>query len=548
MGFTPRTGQVEGINQILVEFLDNKKTDVVLTAPTGSGKSIIGVVIPETLRAILKDDNKPSVIGMHQNSLAEQYAATFAGHESVLQVKGASNYQCAVMNDNAEHCVSSNLHSMPSASDLKNKHCNKCEFNRLKKMRNKVDHLVTNYSFIFVDRMLANILEPRLCYVWDEAHTLNDVFTDHNAVHVSTKRLKSFMSDVSGKSVGTKVSVDLMKLLNQLEGNMVTETNYIKFVETLGNLYGLTKTYFENQMEDCIRRGDFHEFKMHGAMVKKYGNLNCKISDLLSYKYPHVFDANTDMKEFTIKAIFIGKMFDVLRNSKYNLFMSATLTKEFIDTTMNLNPNTTAFVKLPSNFPKENKRVLFVRPMLNLNYQSMQKKETVNALQKMVASIVKHHDDLNERGVIFVPSFKVCEMIANSLRKSKPKMKIFEHIQGEKIAEVIERFKKFNGAGVLISPSIFEGVDLPDDMSRFQIITKVPWPSLSDKRMKHISTNHSNIYRAITLHKLVQCLGRSVRSEIDHATSYILDQHGFNLLTDPSNIWFDEFSLGYVDI
>lgn len=549
LGFMPRLGQVEGCNKILIEFIDNKKTDVVLTAPTGSGKSIIGVVVPETLNALLGGgDDLRSVIGMHQNSLVEQYAETFEGHDSVLQIKGASNYSCGVMNDTAEHCVSATLHSMPSSTDLKDKHCRKCVFNQLKKKRNKVNHLITNYSFIFVDRMLADILEPRLCYVWDEAHTLNDVFTDHNAVHVSAKRLKGFIADVSGRSIGAKISIELMKLLAQVEKNQVTDSNYMKFVETLGNMYGQTKTYFESQMEDCVRRGDFHEFKSHGNMAKKYGNLNCKISDLISYKYPHVFDANADMKEFTIKAIFIGKMFDVLRNSKYNLFMSATLTEDFINVTMDLNPNTTAFIRLPSSFPKENKKVLFVRPLLNLNYQSMQKKETTDAIQRNVASIVKHHAELNESGVIFVPSFKVCEMISTALRKCKLKMTVFEHKQGEKAVDVIDKFKNFKGVGVLISPSIFEGVDLPDEASRFQIITKVPWPSLGEKRMKYISTTHSNIYQAITLHKLVQCLGRSIRSEVDHAASYILDQHGFNLLTNSANIWFDEFSFGYIDI
>ena len=33
---------------------------------------------------------------------------------------------------------------------------------------------------------------------------------------------------------------------------------------------------------------------------------------------------------------------------------------------------------------------------------------------------------------------------------------------------------------VLLSPSLREGVDLPDDFLRFQIITKVPYPDLGD--------------------------------------------------------------------
>ena len=34
---------------------------------------------------------------------------------------------------------------------------------------------------------------------------------------------------------------------------------------------------------------------------------------------------------------------------------------------------------------------------------------------------------------------------------------------------------------VLISPSLYIGLDLKNDLSRFQIITKVPYPDLGDR-------------------------------------------------------------------
>jgi replicative superfamily II helicase len=45
IGRESRGNQSEIINQVLVEFFDNKKQNVVLNAPTGIGKSIIGAVI-----------------------------------------------------------------------------------------------------------------------------------------------------------------------------------------------------------------------------------------------------------------------------------------------------------------------------------------------------------------------------------------------------------------------------------------------------------------------------------------------------------------------
>lgn len=549
LGFTPRIGQVECCDKILVEFVDNNKTDVCLVAPTGSGKSIIGIVVPETLRTITNySEHLLSVVGMHQNSLVEQYSNTFKAHDSVIQVKGANNYSCDVLNSTADNCTLSTIHSIPNGTSLKEKHCNRCEYNKLKKLRNKTEHLITNYSFIFIDRMQAGILDARLCYVWDEAHLLNDVFSDHNAVHVSVKRLKEFIVDVSNTLIAAKITLELIKLIAQLDGNKVTDTNYTKFITTLVELYLTAKTYFEEQTESCIERGDFHLFKKYSTLSKKYGNLYSKIADLLRYNYTCVFDANNDYKEFVIKAVFIGEMFNALRNSKYNLFMSATLTEEYIRTTMALNAKTTAFIKLESLFQKENKEVLFVKPLLTLNYQSMQKKTTIDAMTLAVNSIVKHHEEKNESGIIFVPSFNVCEFIAASLRKHIKAIKIFEHKRGEKAADIVNAFKKYAGNSVLISPSIFEGIDLPDDVSRFQIITKVPFPSLADKRIKYILDNYPKVYQAVTLHKVVQCLGRSVRSETDHAVTYVLDQHGYNLLTSAENIWFNEVVFDFIEL
>jgi len=547
--FKPRDNQVEHIDLILRTFIDDKKKDIILSAPTGSGKSIIGVVVPEALNKILGNQTHlRSVIGMHQNILAEQYSNTFKGNDAVVQIKGAANYDCAVMDDTAENCIASSLYTMENGEELREMHCSRCKFDRLKKIRNSVNHLVTNYSFIFVDRMVANILKPRLCYVWDEAHLLSDTFTEHNAVFVSAKRLKDFLKDVSEYPIGLRFGPEIKQMTKDIEKNEIDDSNYIEFVIELKELYGQAKAYFEREMEDCIRRREIHGIKKLGKLSKKYTNLSCKIADLVAFNYPHVFDLNIDTHEFAIKPIFMGKMFDVIRNSEYNLFMSATLSEAFAKETMGLDAETTAYIKLPSAFPPENKNVLFVQPLLNLNYQSMQKKETVDTLKEAVRKIVKFHDDLGESGIVLAPSFVVAEMMAEELRKSKLKMTVFEHVRGEKGAVILQQFKAFHGQGVLISPSIFEGVDLPGDLSRFQIIVKTPWPSLGDKRTKMISTSYPKVYKAIALHKLIQGLGRSIRSAEDHATSYILDQHGYALLMDPMNIWADEFSGNIINI
>lgn len=76
---------------------------------------------------------------------------------------------------------------------------------------------------------------------------------------------------------------------------------------------------------------------------------------------------------------------------------------------------------------------------------------------------------------------------------------------------------------VLISPSLHLKLDLVGDLSRFQIITKVPYPSLTDKWIDKKRKHSGRWYAYMTSFRLVQAYGRSVRSKEDWAITYILD-------------------------
>jgi Rad3-related DNA helicase len=92
---------------------------------------------------------------------------------------------------------------------------------------------------------------------------------------------------------------------------------------------------------------------------------------------------------------------------------------------------------------------------------------------------------------------------------------------------------------------MFEGVDLPGNLSRFQVIVKAPYPSLADKRMKFILDKYQSLYNLIATMKLVQGAGRSVRSADDYAVTYCLDQNAQRLFSSSQNIWKDEFNLRF---
>jgi Rad3-related DNA helicase len=76
---------------------------------------------------------------------------------------------------------------------------------------------------------------------------------------------------------------------------------------------------------------------------------------------------------------------------------------------------------------------------------------------------------------------------------------------------------------VLVSPSMMNGIDLKDDLSRFQIILKIPFPHLGSSKIKKRLETNSDWYNWKTLIEVMQSYGRSIRNQEDWAETYILD-------------------------
>ena len=68
-----------------------------------------------------------------------------------------------------------------------------------------------------------------------------------------------------------------------------------------------------------------------------------------------------------------------------------------------------------------------------------------------------------------------------------------------------------------------EGVDLKGDLSKFQVICKIPYPYLGDPIIKKRMHKNKGWYALQTAKTIVQSCGRSVRSSSDQAVTYILD-------------------------
>jgi Rad3-related DNA helicase len=140
----------------------------------------------------------------------------------------------------------------------------------------------------------------------------------------------------------------------------------------------------------------------------------------------------------------------------------------------------------------------------------------------VAAILALHHD---EKGLIHAPSYAVGRRLAHHLAVQAPRLaeRLIWIETAETKPQALELHRASARPTVLLSPSLREGIDLPDDFLRFQIVTKVPYPDLGDPWTAARQARDPRWYAVETAKGLVQAYGRSCRHDEDHGVTYILD-------------------------
>ena len=138
---------------------------------------------------------------------------------------------------------------------------------------------------------------------------------------------------------------------------------------------------------------------------------------------------------------------------------------------------------------------------------------------KTVINIIDAFSGLH--GVIQTANYEIMNYIYNNI-DSKHKKRLFIYNDSKEKSEIIEQYKNTLN-GILIGPSIYEGIDFPDEMCRFIIIMKMPYPSLGDEFTKAKMNIYKGWYESHTSNIIIQGIGRGVRNKTDWCRTFILD-------------------------
>ncbi|MGI0069977.1 MAG: helicase C-terminal domain-containing protein, partial [Nitrosopumilaceae archaeon] len=376
------------------------------------------------------------------------------------------------------------------------------------------DHSIWNYAAYFqlmkFSRKAYAEYIGKPVAIFDEAHKIEDQIIQFIGIDIYNGYLQECGIDIKA------YSLDDMELVIQL-------------------LDDLARSY-SRQIKDLHESRSFlvnPDYMLLAKLEARYERMANAHSELVSNKDNFVIndpyiDERGSFRSVSIKPLDISKYVKAFFDIDIQIFMSATLDKESFCENTGLEQSKVAFVDTPkSPFLPDKRRINFLN-IRKLSYAASKEDELV-VIQK-INDILSQHPD--ERGLILTSSEKRCIDIKNNLSDQNRKRIRICHSRNENGMtqdEVLQEHAEIKD-GVLLSSSLWEGVDLKDDLSRFQIIAKIPYPNLSEKRTKIKMQKFPLWYKSQTLMKLLQGFGRSIRSEEDWAVTYVLDAAARDLL------------------
>jgi ATP-dependent DNA helicase DinG len=535
---------------------------IFLEAPTGFGKTPVAIAMARYLGS--------SHICTATKDLQTQYRRDFP---FVVEVKGRGNFPCIVkedmgldescdygpcVKDDSYDCVYKTrlmdyrVEGEGTARELvkldpfaERKYVEKlrdkskvvelqwkpCHYFHQKWVGARSSHTVYNYRYFLSDVFYAGTTQKRNLLVLDEAHQLESEVGDFRSFTIRKNMLpflKMRMPDHNVDAIETWLDFCV-----ELKERLYEFSQKAEGIIARSNQRVMTEPYTEKNLIDALERE---------------ATLTAVIDDMKANKDNWIisnaqYDPSNQLQKVALVPLDISGYFDsILDKGSVALFMSATiLSKDYLCKTAGLEPDKVKFIRIEdSDFPIENRKI-HLKNTAWLSAKTMS--ESLPKIADEINLIMSRHRD--HKGIIHTTSYSQLQFIRDRLGQINKENadRLIETSSKLDRSEVLERHYSSKKPTVLISPSLHLGVDLKDDLSRFQIVVKVPYPDLTDKRIIKMKEKDPKWYTWNTVLRLVQAYGRSVRSKDDYATTYILDSSISYLLKSSQDLlpkWFTE--------
>ena len=518
-GFSPRPQQKIALEKIAAAYAAGKRV-VVLEMPTGGGKSIVCKTVAN---AAVSRGGTHFLTSL--KTLQDQYEAEWPSPEIEI-LKGRSSYSCS--------------HSEGDGDDCSDAPCTRQRKGILSECVNAtLTALSAEASPVKLAVSLALKPEELLCPYWKQLQKAHDhsimlfnfsSFLFQQRIGRFPKRELMIIDEAHGieGQMMTFVSLELTEWALSIVDVKITRDISTKeqFSEWLRETDLLRK--IDNMVKDASE-GDDEVADLDKAQLDALKELQGKISTFLQFldrtewilEVVEYEKRGIPAKKIVARPLYAKTFAEGLlfRHATRILCMSATILDVNVwAENLGLDISEVELVKTPCDFPVEN-RPIFLTYAGSCSYKDLE--ATKPKLTGEVVRILARH--AGQRGLIHTQSHALADFLASHVRSNR--FLFASEFDGSKEEMLKEHAKRPDS--VLVSPGMKEGVDLKGDLARFQVLLKVPYPSLADKVVKERMSREPQWYAWLCATAIVQSLGRIVRSKEDWGWSYVLDS-GFD--------------------
>lgn len=534
--FSFRHGQLETIADIVETFFEGERNLYLLDAPTGSGKSIIAMVVA----GYLSKFHMRGYILASDLALQSQYENDMRDMNLNWGcIKGVDNYTCAVNGEKFSlgDCRLKNMSYEEAEELLCFRECGYL-MNRKRAIQSPVALL--NYSYWLIQRNYVEgqqqdkgkgVPFPKRDFtICDEAHKIPEIVQNHFSPRISidsVTRVEELYGFLKRKSL--KTPRRLPSAFKQLTKNIIAENNEQKLFVLLKELEMFLSEYVKcgSDLKDtamAMFAGDSQvpkEWRFAMSQVDWLKDAHCKFEDYnhiltqvgVDYMVKNPQDSNTVVFNCLEEKYMMNRYFH--DQAGFKLLMTATMGNP-TDFLKALGSTKCKYKRLESTFDYERSPIYFY-PDKRMSLS--QRDSNFDWLVNTITEILEKQSD--DSGIIHSGSYEITGKIFNAL-PSKLRKRVLVYSGTQEKEDALRKFFLQSGM-VLMGPSLLEGINLFEHRSRFQVFVKVPFPSLGDKFVSAKMNFSPEWYDWKTAVHIIQGVGRSVRSQDDWAVTYFLD-------------------------
>lgn len=474
-----RRGQKESIEEIERAF---QEYDFVLfEGPTGSGKSQIA-------RAFAFQSGDAYII-TPQKILQDQYERDFP---EMKIVKGRSAYSCLAPDGGT--CARGPCRKRKGFSH------GDCPYTEAKDAGLKAPVAVYNFDSFYYQIVLPKkedreLLRRELLII-DEAHNTENKFLDFMTLSLSNKR--------------RYFPIEEFKRLEDYDPFIAER--YQECQNRIGELN--RKLYLQEEISEA-EADELEDLLRRQTKFAIYLNNRERI-DPPPAEYVFKYEDRGNYQTLTFRPIFVDDFIErkLFPYAEKFLMMSATILdkKNFCRNT-GLDPNEVCYIQQSSNFPSKNYPIS-KKYIGKMSHKFI--KENIKKIPSAVEEILEMHP--NQKGIIQTHNEKIAQYIkAHCLN---PRLTFNKDHSTPMEMLKIHREK---AGSFIVASGLKEGLDLKGDLSEVQVFCKVPYPDLGDKRVRRRMELQEGWFEYMTAVMFIQSFGRSIRSEKEQITTYILD-------------------------